>query len=111
MIDLTAFRDELIESVAPLHPDKIILFGSYAYGRPDEESDIDLFMLKYGLREKDVRPYRRSVQKAMLKLQKKYRVGIDLFVDSPQRFDRRIRETGDQFYREIDEKGKVLYAQ
>ena len=27
-------------------PDKIILFGSYAYGEPDEDSDIDLFIIK-----------------------------------------------------------------
>ena len=29
-----------------LNPDKIILFGSYAYGTPNEDSDIDLFLLK-----------------------------------------------------------------
>ena len=27
-------------------PEKIILFGSYAYGEPDEDSDIDLFIIK-----------------------------------------------------------------
>jgi len=29
-------------------PDKIILFGSYAYGNPDEKSDIDLLVIKNG---------------------------------------------------------------
>ena len=27
-------------------PDRIILFGSYAYGTPDEKSDIDLLVIK-----------------------------------------------------------------
>src|SRR5258708_29875794 len=27
------------------HPDKIILFGSYAYGTPNEDSDVDLLVV------------------------------------------------------------------
>ncbi len=111
MIDMTAFRKELLETVRPLQPDRIVLFGSYADGRADDESDIDLFMFKTGLRTDEVRPYRLALQKRLLKLQKKYRIGIDLFVDSPERFSRRIREIGDQFYRDVQEKGKVLYGQ
>ena len=29
-------------------PDRIILFGSYAYGNPDEKSDLDLLVIKNG---------------------------------------------------------------
>ncbi len=35
-----------IEKLKPLNPDKRILFGSYAYGKPNEDSDIDLFLIK-----------------------------------------------------------------
>jgi predicted nucleotidyltransferase len=35
-----------VERLKPLNPDKIILFGSYAYEIPNENSDIDLFLLK-----------------------------------------------------------------
>lgn len=43
-------RDELLEEVtrrlvAELDPDAIYLFGSYAWGTPDQESDIDLLVV------------------------------------------------------------------
>ena len=31
--------------VAELHPEKIILFGSHAWGTPDEDSDLDLLVI------------------------------------------------------------------
>src|ERR1019366_4828844 len=30
----------------PRHPERIILFGSYAYGQPDEHSDFDLLIIR-----------------------------------------------------------------
>lgn len=36
---------EIVERLRPLNPHKIIRFGSYAYGTPDEESDIDLYIV------------------------------------------------------------------
>ena len=39
--------NEFVSIVAEVSdPDRIILFGSYAYGKPDEESDIDLLVIK-----------------------------------------------------------------
>ena len=35
--------------VERIHPEKIILFGSYAYGRPDEHSDFDLLIVRKGI--------------------------------------------------------------
>lgn len=32
--------------VAAYNPEKVVLFGSYAYGKPTEESDIDLLIVK-----------------------------------------------------------------
>jgi predicted nucleotidyltransferase len=31
------------DALAPLHPEMVVLFGSYAWGRPAEDSDIDLY--------------------------------------------------------------------
>jgi len=45
-IDIEKLKEEIVERLKPLNPDKIILFGSYAYGTPNEDSDIDLFLLK-----------------------------------------------------------------
>ena len=45
MIDIEILKHEIVERLKPLNPDKIILFGSYAYGTPNEDSDIDLYVV------------------------------------------------------------------
>lgn len=45
MVDIEALKHEIVERLKPLEPDKIILFGSYAYGTPNEDSDIDLYVV------------------------------------------------------------------
>ena len=45
MIDIEKLKPMIIERLMPLNPDKIILFGSYAYGTPNEDSDIDLYIV------------------------------------------------------------------
>jgi len=46
MIDIEELKPLIIERLMPLKPEKIILFGSYAYGTPTEESDIDLCIIE-----------------------------------------------------------------
>jgi uncharacterized protein len=38
-------RGEICAALEPLHPEKVILFGSYAWGQPTEDSDIDLYVV------------------------------------------------------------------
>jgi len=55
-------KDKISEIVNKIvigyNPDKIILFGSYAYGNPKEDSDLDLFVIK----DTDVPRPQRTVQ-------------------------------------------------
>jgi len=44
-IEIENLKEEIIKRLLPLKPLKIILFGSYAYGVPDEGSDIDLYIV------------------------------------------------------------------
>ena len=53
MVDIENLKPEIIDRLKPLKPDKIILFGSYAYGNPTVDSDIDFFLLKDNLRIED----------------------------------------------------------
>ena len=46
MINSVELKLLIVERLKPLNPDKIILFDSYAYGTPMEESDIVLCLLK-----------------------------------------------------------------
>lgn len=81
-------------------PEKIILFGSYAYGTPHEESDVDLLV---------VIPCRNPGDMAF-----KIRCTIDppfaahIVVRTPYAMAWRLRE-GDSFLREVVAKGKVIY--
>ena len=84
----------------------IILFGSYAYGTPTEESDIDLFLLKDDLTMKNIRKYRVDAKVKLHKLITKYKIGFDI-LSYPTK---EIYEREDYFYRvDILQNGKVLY--
>jgi predicted nucleotidyltransferase len=81
-------------------PEKIILFGSYANGAPHEDSDVDLMVVMPAANEinQSVRIWRALAAP----------FSLDLFVRTPEKLRRRLRE-GDQFLREVIEQGKVLY--
>jgi predicted nucleotidyltransferase len=83
------------------NPQKIILFGSYAYGKPTEDSDVDILV---------VMPFKgRNPEKATeIWMATKPRFPIDIMVRKPAELKKRL-EMGDFFLREIVEKGKVLY--
>jgi predicted nucleotidyltransferase len=38
-------KNEIIKALKPISPDRVILFGSYAYGNPEKNSDIDLLVV------------------------------------------------------------------
>ena len=82
-------------------PEKIILFGSYAYGRPTPYSDVDLLVIM---------PLKgRSTDQAIeISSRLDHRFAIDLLVRSPAEMKQRM-EWNDFFLREVTEKGEVLY--
>lgn len=87
------------------NPEKIILFGSYAWGLPDEDSDIDILVIK----DTEETPHRRNVtaRKLVSSLRKGY--GLDILVITPQELKSRL-EIDDQFLQEIISRGEVLYG-
>lgn len=42
---LDQLKDRISEALKPLHPETVILFGSYAWGQPTDDSDIDLYVV------------------------------------------------------------------
>lgn len=88
--------------------DKIILFGSYAYGVPNKDSDIDLLVIK-DIPESETRDLRIKLKKALWLKLGKLNYSFDILVDNEQRIQKRI-EMGDLFYKEIYSKGKLIYA-
>ncbi|MBI5621066.1 nucleotidyltransferase domain-containing protein [Candidatus Gottesmanbacteria bacterium] len=84
------------------HPIKIILFGSSVTGRTDQNSDLDLVVIK----ETNTRFYDRIGE--VLRIIRP-REAVDILVYTPEEYARLTRESwfvGE----EIAKKGKVLYA-
>jgi len=88
--------------------EKIILFGSYAYGMPNKDSDIDLLIIK-NIPANETRDFRIKLKKALWLKLGKLSYSFDILVDNEQRIKERI-EMGDLFYKEIYSKGKTIYA-
>jgi predicted nucleotidyltransferase len=96
---------EMVEKIKNRYkPEKIILFGSYAYGKPTRDSDIDMLIVK--------RTKRKSMDRwfALKKLCNDPDRGIPFspLVFTPEELQYRL-SLGDQFIKEIWEKGKILY--
>jgi predicted nucleotidyltransferase len=83
-------------------PRKIILFGSYAYGKPTEDSDVDLLVVMNRTR------YRGERMSLRIRHAVDRNFPMDLLVRTPADVTKRLR-WGDCFMREIVEKGKVMY--
>jgi len=84
---------------------QIVLFGSLACGAPDEDSDIDLLIIK----ETDESPLARRVRVRQLVADPERRVPFSPLVLTPEELAHRLT-LGDPFYLEIMRRGKVLYA-
>jgi hypothetical protein len=107
MVDIEKLKPKIIEALMPLKPDKIILFGSYAYGNPNEDSDIDLFLLKDDLTIDESRYYQREAKRNLIDIIMNYRTnGIDI-LSGPTDY---IKQREDYFYKvDILQNGKVWY--
>ena len=86
-------------------PEKIILFGSYAYGVPHEDSDLDLLIIKA-----TTQPFMdRLAQVRKIVTDPKRSVSLGPIVLTPEELAARLN-VGDQFIQEIVTRGEVLYA-
>jgi predicted nucleotidyltransferase len=82
------------------HPDKIILFGSYAHGKPHEDSDVDLLV---------VMPARNQDDQAVRILWRLVApFPVDLIIRTPKEMAWRLAE-GESFLTTIMSQGKILY--
>ncbi len=90
--------------VQEFHPEKIVLFGSYAYGKPRPDSDVDLLVTM----PFEGSPFRQA---AVILGHVVHTLGVlplDLLVRTPDQVRERL-QIGDGFIREISERGKVMY--
>jgi predicted nucleotidyltransferase len=81
-------------------PDKIILFGSYAYGTPHEDSDVDILVI--------MPTWSQLSTAARIHIAIDPPFPLDIIVRTPKNLKWRLEE-GESFHTEILSKGKVLY--
>ena len=82
------------------HPDQLILFGSYAYGTPHDDSDVDILVV--------IPARHQHTQAARIRWAVPAPFPMDLIVRTPENLHWRLEE-GESFHTEIVTKGKVLY--
>lgn len=92
---------EVAQKVAEtFHPDKIILFGSWAWGTPGPDSDVDLFVIK---QTENTRATAREIDAYLFPRP----FPIDIVVNRPQDVEKRLME-GDFFINDVIFRGIVL---
>lgn len=86
-------------------PEKIILFGSFAWGKPTRDNDVDLFIVK-----KTAQKHRQRMATVRRMISEENAlVGIDILVYTPEEVAQRLK-IGDSFISKILKKGAFLYG-
>jgi predicted nucleotidyltransferase len=101
MVGMNKIEDLTSEIVREFNPERIILFGSYAYGRAGDDSDVDLLV---------VLPFEGKPVRKAIEIRNKINAGmpLDLIVRTPEQLAQRLAQN-DWFMREIVERGRTLY--
>ncbi len=104
--EINQLTDQIVDKLrAHYQPEKIILFGSFAEGSPQSDSDIDLLIIK----ETDERFIDRWSTVRRILSDSSRKVALETLVLTPKEISERLAR-GDQFLAEILQKGRVLYA-
>ena len=96
---LREIKNRIVRSFNPM---RIVLFGSYASGIPNEDSDLDLLVVM----ESNESPIKRTAR--VSKIFRDRKLPMDIIVRTPQEIKCRL-DVGDFFIKEILEEGKILY--
>lgn len=88
--------------VTGLHPHKIVLFGSYSYGTPTADNDVDLLVIM----DTTARPVDRYLRVSRLFRPRPF--PLDLLVKTPEEIAQALARE-EAFVHEITTRGRVLY--
>jgi len=102
-MDIESYLKNIVDKIINnFNPDKIILFGSYAYGHPAVDSDMDIMIVM----DTDEKPHKRAV--SVRKVLKGIGIPKDIIVKTPEEFERFKDIVGTIVY-PAAHKGKVIY--
>ena len=103
MIDLEKLKPLIIEKLKPLNPEKIIIFGSYAYGNPTEDSDLDICVVEKNYKNKFEE--KRKIREAL----KDIDISKDILNPKHDEYEFYKNECG-SVYKDINDKGIILWS-
>jgi len=102
--------DEMTERLKELKPYKVILFGSYVKDTATKDSDLDVLVVldsnEFAKTFKEQNARYLLVSNAVREIN--YQIPMDILVYSKAEYDY-MREQNTIFFKEIKNKGKVLY--
>lgn len=102
-MDIEVLIKEAVKRIIDnFNPEKIILFGSYAYGHPSPDSDMDLLIVM----DTNASPHKRAVP--IRKILKGIGIPKDIIVKTPEEFERFKNIVGTIIY-PAARKGRLLY--
>ncbi len=97
-------KKQIVDALKPLKPEKIILFGSYAYGMPNENSDLDICVVRKDYQNK----WQEKVK--IRELLNNIRMPIDILNPKADEFEFYRNEINSVYY-DVDKKGILLWKQ
>ena len=92
----------IVEKLKPINPLRIILFGSYAYGTPNDDSDLDICVVKKEVKSKS------KEKKEIRERLKELLIAKDILVSSIEEYEFYKTQYGSVFM-DIEKKGKLLW--
>ncbi|MFO7889318.1 MAG: nucleotidyltransferase domain-containing protein [bacterium] len=95
-------KNKIINRIKDLNPEKIIIFGSYAYGNINENSDLDICVV-----EKNVKNKLEEKRKIRTRLHD-FKIAKDILVPSKEKYEF-YKDEINSVYNDIDKKGIVLW--
>ena len=98
--EITVIKDQIVKEFSP---EKIILFGSYAWGKPTTDSDVDLLIVQNSTQTRSQR------QKTLQKKLSGNMVPMDLLVYTPAEIEQSINQKQNLFLEDILRNGKAIY--
>jgi predicted nucleotidyltransferase len=102
-VDSELLNEIVVKIVNSIHPEKVFLYGSHAYGIPHEESDIDLLIVS-----KDLSISTRAQAVKVYQALHGVLAPVEVKVDTKEGFSRRSRWIN-SIERIVSEKRRLLY--
>jgi len=104
--DILFYRDAIVNLI---NPDRIILFGSYAYGKPNEKSDIDLLVIKNGKEHTIADEAELTTTIYYMRKKQGIKQRCDIFLEN-EPYVMSFANTKNDAYADAINKGVILYA-